>query len=203
MAKSMHNINLLPNRGDTLLMQFLNWALTIGRLLVILVETLALGTFLYRFSLDMQIQDLKEKIKDERAIVTGFKSEEDKFRDLQAKLDLIKKIGDVSENNPKMLSDVIEMGKGYVTFRNVSISTKVIQIEAQASSVAPLRAFIESLKKYPPVASVSIDKVENKTSSVAIIVSININLKQNDQSAIFEEDQLQTTVPFDDKKPGN
>ncbi len=184
-------------------MQFLNWALTIGRLLVILVETLALGTFLYRFSLDMQIQDLKDKIKTERLIVTSFKSEEDKFRDLQAKLDLIKKISGVSENNPKMLSDVIEMGKGYVTFRNVSISTKVIQIEAQASSVAPLRAFIESLKKYPPVASVSIDKVENKTSSVAIIVSINMNLKQNDQSAIFGEDQLQTTVPFDDKKPEN
>lgn len=203
MAKSMHSINLLPSRGDTLLMQFLNWALTIGRLLVILVETLALGTFLYRFSLDMQIQDLKDKIKTERLIVTSFKSEEDKFRDLQAKLDLIKKISGVSENNPKMLSDVIEMGKGYVTFRNVSISTKVIQIEAQASSVAPLRAFIESLKKYPPVASVSIDKVENKTSSVAIIVSINMNLKQNDQSAIFGEDQLQTTVPFDDKKPEN
>ncbi len=199
----MHSINLLPSRGDTLLMQFLNWALTIGRLLVILVETLALGTFLYRFSLDMQIQDLKDKIKTERLIVTSFKSEEDKFRDLQAKLDLIKKISGVSENNPKMLSDVIEMGKGYVTFRNVSISTKVIQIEAQASSVAPLRAFIESLKKYPPVASVSIDKVENKTSSVAIIVSINMNLKQNDQSAIFGEDQLQTTVPFDDKKPEN
>lgn len=203
MAKSMHNINLLPNRGDTLLMQFLNWALTIGRLLVILVETLALGTFLYRFSLDMQIQDLKDKIKSERLIVTSFKSEEDKFRDLQAKLDLIKKIGDVSENSPKMLSDVIEMGKGYVTFRNVSISTKVIQIEAQASAVAPLRAFIESLKKYPPVESVSIDKVENKTSSVAIIVSINMNLKQNGQSAIFGEDQSQTTMFFDDKKQGN
>lgn len=201
MAKSMHNINLLPSRGDTLLMQFLNWALTIGRLLVILVETLALGTFLYRFSLDMQTQDLKDKIKVQRSIVTSFKSEEDKFRDLQTKLDLIKNISAVSENNPKMLSDIIEMGKGYVTFRNVSISTKVIQIEAQASSVAPLRAFVDSLKKYPPVASVSIDKIENKISSVAIIVSINMSLKQSDQSMVLGEDQSQASVPFADIKP--
>ena len=71
----MHGINLMPNRGDTVLIQFLNWALTIGRLLIILVETLALGTFLYRFSLDMQIVDLKDKIKVQRAFVTAYKSQ--------------------------------------------------------------------------------------------------------------------------------
>ncbi len=196
----MHEINLLPNRENTLLMQFLNWALTIGRLLIILVETLALGTFLYRFSLDMQIQDLKDKIKNERLIVTSLKASEDKFRSFQTKLDLIKKIDAASENSPKMLSDIIDMGKGYVTFQNVSISTKIIQIEAQAASVAPLSTFVNALKKYPPVESVSIDKVKNKTSSVAIIVSINANLKQSDQSVILAEDQSQTPMPFNDKK---
>lgn len=177
----MHEINLLPSRDNTLLIQFLNWALTIGRLLIILVETLALGTFLYRFSLDMQTQDLKDKIKQERLIVTSSKVSEDKFRDLQTKLDLIKEIDAASENNPKMLGDIIEMGKGYITFRNVSISAKSFQIEAQASTVIPLMSFVNVLKKYPPVESVSIDKVENKTNSNAIIISIIANLKQSDQ----------------------
>lgn len=192
----MHEINLLPNRGDTLLMQFLNWALTIGRLLVILVETLALGTFLYRFSLDMQIQDLKEEIKNERIIVANFKTSEEKFRNLQANLDLVKKIDAASEDSPGMLNDVIEMGRGYITFKNVSISANGFQIEAQTSTIAPLRTFINALKKYPPVKSVSLDKVENKTSSAMIIVSININLKQTNQPVVFEEDKSQTNNPF-------
>lgn len=198
MAKSMHQINLLPGHGDTLLMQFLNWALTIGRLLIILVETLALGTFIYRFSLDMQITDLKDKIKSQRIIVSNFKSSEDKFRGLHTKLSLSKQIDASAENSPKILNDIIEMGKGYITFRNISISTRSFQIEAQASTVAPLSGFVNDLKKYPPVKSVSIDKVENKTGKVATVISINANLKQNDQSRVFAEDESQTPVSSTD-----
>ena len=38
-------INLIPDKGDTLLSQFLSWALTVGRLLIIITETLALSVF--------------------------------------------------------------------------------------------------------------------------------------------------------------
>lgn len=189
MAKKIHEINLLPNREDTLLLQFLDWALTIGRLLVILVETLALGTFLYRFSLDMQISDLKDKIKAQRAIVTSFKSSEDAFRNLQTRLSLLKKYDQLGEESPKILNDVIEMGKGYVTFRNIYISSSNIRIEAQSSTVAPLTMFVENLKKYSPIESVSVDKVENKTSSVAVIIGITAYLKQNGQSENIELNQ--------------
>lgn len=202
MAKSMHDINLLPSHGDTLLLQFLNWALTIGRLLIILVETLALVTFLYRFSLDMQIQDLKDKIKIQRSIVTSYKSQEDTFRNFQSRLVLLKKLNAQSENGPNVLNDIIQMGKGYITFRNVYVSNTIIRIETQAPTVAPLTAFVNSLKKYPPVASISIDKVENKTSSVAIIVGISVYLKQNDQVIDSAGDQLQTGTPFSDQVTG-
>lgn len=187
MAKSMHEINLLPSSTNTLISQLLNWTITIGRLLIILVETLALGTFLYRFSLDMQIQDLNDKIKNQRLIVTSYKSSEDKFRDFQTKLDFIKKIDASGEDISNILNDTIEMGKGYITFRNISISPGVIQIEAQASTVEPLRMFVNALKKYPSVETVSINKVENKMSNIAVIISVNANLKQRDKLTVFEE----------------
>lgn len=176
----MHEINLLPGHENTVLTQFLNWALTVGRLLIILVETLALGTFLYRFSLDMQIQDLNDKIKNQRVIAINFKTLEAKFGNLQTRLELLKKINAVAENNPKMLIDIIEMGKGYITFKNISISANIIQIEAQATTVASLKTFVNAIKKYPQVESVSINKVEDKISGGEIIISINANLKQSD-----------------------
>ncbi len=72
-------INLLPNKGDSLLDQFLSWALNIGRLLVIITETLALSVFLFRFSLDVQIIDLHDKIKAASRVVENFKESEETF----------------------------------------------------------------------------------------------------------------------------
>lgn len=178
----MHSINLLPGKGDTLLIQFLNWALTIGRLLIILVETLALGTFLYRFTLDWNIGDLKDKIKVQRSIVANYKSQEDNFRNLQTRLGLLKKLDAQSDEGPRILNDIIEKGKGYITFRSIYISGSLIRIEAQTTTVAPMTAFVNSLKKYPRVSSISIDKVENKTKSAELIVGISAFLKQNSQS---------------------
>src|SRR5438876_280408 len=172
MAKSMHQINLLPNTGDTMFVQFLNWALTVGRLLIILVETLALSVFLYRFSLDMQTQDLKDKIKIQRSIVQSFKSQEDIFRNLQLRLTLVKKYDAQSANSPNILSQIIDKGRGTITFRKIYISNEVIRIEAQAPNIAPLTEFVNFLKTYPQVTGVSIDKVENKTSSAVVIVGI-------------------------------
>ena len=194
----MHQINLLPNTGDTMLVQFLNWALTIGRLLIILVETLALSVFLYRFSLDMQTQDLKDKIKVQRAIVQSFKSQEDIFRNLQSRLALVKKYDAQSTNSPNMLSEIIDKGRGHITFRKIYISNEVIRIEAQAPTVAPLTEFVNSLKKYPPVTGINIDKVENKTSSAAIIVGISAYLTKTGQLTGDATGQPQTNAPFKD-----
>ena len=192
----MHQINLLPDTGDTILFQFLNWALTIGRLLIILVETLALSVFLYRFSLDMQTQDLKDKIKVQRSIVQSYKSQEDTFRNLQSRLALVKKYDAQSINSPNILEEIIDKGRGHITFRNIYISNEVIRIEAQAPNVAPLTEFVNSLKTYPPVTGISIDKVENKTSSAAIIVGISAYLTKTDQLTGNQTDQLQTNVPL-------
>jgi len=196
----MHQINLLPNHGDTLFVQFLNWALTIGRLLIILVETLALGVFLYRFSLDMQTQDLKDKIKVQRSIVQSFKPQEDVFRNLQSRLALVKTYDAQSANSPNILSKIIDEGRGHITFRKIYISNDVIRIEAQASTALPLTEFVNSLKTFPHVTGISIDKVENRTSSAEIIAGISAYLTKTGQLTGDTTDQLQTNTPFADEK---
>jgi hypothetical protein len=56
MAKDQISINLLDNKGKSFTEQFLDWALAIGRLLIIVTETVALAAFLYRFSIDTDSQ---------------------------------------------------------------------------------------------------------------------------------------------------
>jgi len=177
MAKDAKTINLLPEKGDSLVTQFLNWALTIGRLLIILTETLALGTFVYRFSLDMKIVDLHDQIKAKSAIVKNFKPYEDTYRNLQDRLALAKTFGETSAITPNVFHDIIEMGRGIVTFRTILIADNAVKIEVQAPASTNVSTFVNSLKQYPEVASVSIDKVENKTANANVTVGITAQLK--------------------------
>jgi hypothetical protein len=178
MAEKQRIINLLPNK-ENVLNQFLSWALTIGRLLVIITETLALSVFIYRFSIDMRLVDLHDKIKTTSIIVSNFKDGEDNYRDLHARLAFAREYDDSSDKTLKVLKDVVEMGRGRITFKNLLVTTNSIEIEAQASSVASLSLFTTTLKNYPEVTKVSVNRVENRTSSAQVTIGISADLKTN------------------------
>jgi len=177
MAKDMHAINLLPNKGGGLIAQFLEWALNIGRLLIILTEILALGTFIYRFSLDMKIVDLHDHIKAQSFIVKNFSNNETTYRNLQSRLLITKQYDSIGTRTPNLFKDIIEMGRGHLTFKSILIGADSAKIEAQAPSSAALTAFVNSLKKHDLIQGVSIEKVENKTSSALITIGVTATLK--------------------------
>lgn len=177
MAEKTHSINLLPNQGIGFVDQFLGWALTIGRLLIILTETLALAVFFYRFSLDMKISDLHDQIKIQRAIVGQFKSTEDSARNLQTRLALAGKADTTGGTVPILLAEIIDLGKGKITFKILQISTGDIKIDAQAPSSKSLNAFVNGLRKNPRITDVNIDSVENKTTTSVIKLSISAHVK--------------------------
>ena len=177
MGKDKTTINLLPKKQEGLFEQFLAWSLTVGRLLIILTETIALGTFLYRFGLDMKIVDLHDQIKANSFIVQNFAPEEKTFRNLQTRITLAKKADEASASIPTIFHDIIKMAQGKITFQNILIANELIRIQAQAASVSDLANFVSSLKGYSAVRSLSVDNVEDKPSKAAIVVSITAYLK--------------------------
>jgi hypothetical protein len=176
MAKDINAINLLPNKGNGFLNQFLTWLLNIGRLLIILTEMLALGTFIYRFSLDRDIIDNHDEIKRESAIVQNFQ-QEDTFRNLQQRISLAKKYDLQSNQISTIFREIAEMGRGKITFKNLIVSTDTVKIEAQAPTANALTLFVSALKNSPDISSITIDTVENKTSSAQVNVGITANIQ--------------------------
>jgi hypothetical protein len=172
-------INLIPDKGDNLLSQFLSWGLTVGRLLIIITETLALSVFLYRFSLDVKIIDLHDKIKSAKVIVENFKDSEDSFRNLQARLGFIKEYDTKKDRTLTLLQDIIELGRNRITFRNLIVSISSVEVEAQAPSADALTAFVQGIKNHPEIGNVTIDRVQNSTTEGLVTVSIIAELKSN------------------------
>jgi hypothetical protein len=177
MANEKSTINLLPNKEEGFLPRFLSWGLSVGRLLIILTETLALGTFLYRFNLDMKIVDLHDAIKSESFIVKLSGKSEDAYRNLQKRLLLANTYASIGSTTPTIFKDIAEMGRNRVTFKNLVVTNTLIQIEAESPSSESLSTFINALKQYPAVKDISVDKVENNTSTATIIVAVTANLK--------------------------
>ncbi len=181
-------INLLPHKGDSLFEQFLAWSLTIGRLLIIITETLALSVFFYRFVLDVQIIDLHDKIKAKSAIVDAFKGQEENFRNLQTRLLLAKNFDSKKDTSLSLLEDIIDLGKNKVTFRTIHMSVNSVNIEIQASSATVLNNFVKALKSNPAISGVSIDRVENSPSSGVVALGITAKLANNLQTIPISSD---------------
>ena len=66
-----------------------------------------------------------------------------------------------------------------MSFNNLSLFEDRIKIDANVASVTSLSTFVNSIKNYSAIDSVSIDKIENKPSSAVIVISITATLKPN------------------------
>jgi len=178
MQKSSGSINLLKKQTN-LADRFINWALTIGRLLVILTEIVALSAFIYRFSLDRQLIDLHSKIVQEQAIINYLKDNEKTYRNLQDRLTAATNYSTLGVNRLKVFSDIVGFTPKGMTFNNLSLYENRIRIDANVDSVSSLSTFVNSIKNYPAIDTVSIDKIGNKPSSAIITISITATLKPN------------------------
>lgn len=178
MAEKTQSINLLPHNSESFMTQFLNWALSIGRLLIILTEIIALGTFIYRFSLDQQLVNFHDKINSESFILDNFQSAETTFLDIQARLSAIQQYSALGTRTMDVFNNITKMGQGKVTFKDLTVNTQTATIEIQAPSSSSLSEFVNALKNYPLITSISVDKVETSPSSAEITVLVTATLKQ-------------------------
>ena len=176
--KNPASINLLKNSKNEIFEKFIDWALTIGRLLVIITEIVALSAFIYRFSLDRQLIDLHDKIKQEQAIVSFFKDKERTYRNLQDRLKVASTYYAVGQDKLNTSKDIIDLAPQGMTFNELTVSDNSVNINANFQVVSSLKIFVDSLKNYKPVKSVSITQIENRLSSAQIVVTITAELNK-------------------------
>lgn len=177
--KRSSSINLIKDSKDNFFDKFIDWALTIGRVVVIFTEIVALSAFIYRFTLDRQLIDLHSKIKQEAAIVSSFKNQEETYRNLQDRLKIASDFSSGSQNKITMFQDIVGLMSKGMTFNTLTISENSINIDANFQNSSSLGNFVSSLKSYKHIDNVSIDRIENRLSNAEIIVTITAALNKN------------------------
>ncbi|MDP3941757.1 MAG: hypothetical protein Q8Q49_05630 [bacterium] len=176
MAKKIRNINLLRHQEKSVIDKFLDWAFTVGRAIVIITESVALSAFAYRFILDRQIIDLKDKIKQEQAIVKLSANNEYTFRSLQNRLLGAKTLEDASGKETMLLNQILERAQGRMSFLSVAIGDETVSMDGTVSSPGAIGSFTADLRGIPGISAVSIDNISNNTKNGALTVSIRATL---------------------------
>ena len=170
------SINLVRATQTRFWDRLLKWAISTGRFLIILTETIALSAFVYRFTLDRQIVDLADSIKEKQAIIALYGDAEVRYRNLQERLAFVKEVAASEDPKTVLLKQLVTLAQGQVAFQSLAISDSGINLEVIAPSSAGLSEFLRGLKTLPEVRSVAIDRVENKAESGVIVVTIRAEL---------------------------
>lgn len=176
MPENLPSINLVKNKQAPLFDRFINWALTVGRLIVIITEVVAVAAFIYRFSLDDKLVNLHSDIKAKQNIVTVLKNDENKYRNLQDRIALASAFSQSSVKTTEIIGDIVNLIPPGVKINDLALNKDRINMSVNIGSVSSLTDFIDPLKNYPKIKSISIENIENKPS-VGLSVDITATLK--------------------------
>lgn len=176
MPNNSSSINFIKNKQIPLFDKFMNWALTAGRLIVIITEIVAVSAFIYRFSLDERLIDLHSAIKQKQTLISLLKQDENKYRNLQDRIVLASSLLEKNAKTNKIVFDIVGLTPQGAKIDNLTFNKDRITINVNINSVSSLTDFINSLKDYPDIKSISIDNIENKPS-VGLSVTVTVMLK--------------------------
>lgn len=171
MSNNLSSINLIKSKQIPLFDKFMNWTLTVGRLIIILTEIVALLAFIYRFSLDERLIDLHSSIKQKQVLISLLKQDENKYRNLQDRIALASDLSEKNIKTNKIILDIIGLIPQGVGINNLIFNKDKVSINANANSISSLTDFINLLTNYPDIKSVSITNIDNKS---AIDLSVNV-----------------------------
>jgi hypothetical protein len=165
MQNNQPSINLAKNKDISSFDNAIDWALAMGRLIVIITEIIAVAAFIYRFSLDGRLVNLHSEIKKKQDIVSSQQNAESKYRNLQSRLAMAAKLSASAFKTNQDITGFASLVPNQAIINNLIYKKSEVNIAVDVSSVSILADFIKSLKDSSIIKSININNIENKPSA--------------------------------------
>lgn len=181
MAAQKNGINLLPESRfeKSAWGEFLKWALTFGRWIVIFTELVVILAFLSRFKLDRDLTDLYDRIEQKQAIIESVRTFEEEFRLLQKKIKVIKALEESQLGSEPLLFHLASTIPEDVYLDNLSVSEGELTIEAYALNENGLRNFLTNLMASKEFSDISLGKTEREAEENIIHFYLSAFINKN------------------------
>jgi len=177
-AQKLSKINLLPKDSfeESSLGRFLGWALSSGRVIVILSEFVVVMAFGSRFWFDQKLNDLVEEIEAKEVVVESYVAVEEQMRDVLARE---KKVSEFLEGNLDLMSMFANFKRATpsdVFLESVVMNENQIKIGGTAGSEAGFASFLNNLGYVPGVSSIRLGKTVFDERSGGVDFEVLVNL---------------------------
>ena len=160
-ANKHRNINLLPREDfeRTTLGRIMKWALTSFRFIVIVVEFVVIGGFLFRFYLDVQISNLDDEIQQKSALISSRSSFEQEFRAIQKRLEIYAQITDEDNKTSPAFLDVTASLPSDTQLLSFTKRRDTLEISGATLNEASIGSFISNLEQKDRFLEVSLKQI--------------------------------------------
>lgn len=157
------SINLLPRDEFEVstLGVILAWALVFGKWAVILTQLVVMGAFLWRFTLDRELTDLRKAIAREASVVKSYEPIERDFVLAQRQVTQIKTTLTEHEQLTKSLSEIIRVTPPDVWYDRMSFSATDVTLTAYSASLPGFGQFLTLVQASPAFSQVRVGKIES------------------------------------------
>lgn len=166
-VNSKLTINLRVKKGRQVSSVFFKWAINSGRVIVVVVELLALGALGYRFIIDQQIVDLHDQITRELLFVNAQAKKEELYLSVQKRLENIETVSAETNGKVAFLKEVLaNINTQSFSSTTLNVNNNTITIDGQALSVFNVGNLVEKLKKNIDTASISVDELSSSNQGI-------------------------------------
>jgi Tfp pilus assembly protein PilN len=163
------SINLLPRDEfeNSTLGVILEWSLVFGKWAVILTQLVVMGAFLYRFTLDRSLTDLRKLIARDVAVIKSYEQVERDFTLAQKQVGEAKNVLLAQELALKTVNEMGRITPSEVWFDRMTLSPTSLSLTAYAASLPAFGRFLTSVQSDPLFTGVRVGKIESSTTKGA------------------------------------
>jgi len=156
-------VNLLPKDPfeSSLVGVVLSWALETGKWVVIVTQLVVIGVFIYRFSLDRQLTNLRREITQQAAVVNSYKEMEEQFLLTQKRLTIVKEMVLRQAEVKELIAIIQRLTPPEVWYERMSISENSISVSAYAESLSGFSRYLASVQHESRFVGVNVGRIED------------------------------------------
>lgn len=177
------SINLLPRDSfeNSTIGVILEWSLVFGKWAVILTQLVVMAAFLYRFSLDRKLTDLRKSIAKDITIIKSYEQVEREYVIAQKQVAKAKEVMGTQTLVIDTLSEIGKITPPDVWFEKIGITKNSVTLTAYAGSLVGFGQFLATIQLDPMFKKINLSRLETSATDGAQIqfeVSANIGDKK-------------------------
>ncbi|OGG21121.1 hypothetical protein A3D03_05740 [Candidatus Gottesmanbacteria bacterium RIFCSPHIGHO2_02_FULL_40_13] len=177
--KKQVNINLIkrPDENSGFFNQFLSWAFSYGRYIIIVTQIIVLSVFFLRFKFDREHADLKESVSQKQAIIESVRDLENEVKGLQSKLSDIRKIVTSQEIPVNVLRFLQENSPTDTSYSHINYSNGKITFTASTNSLKSFSSLLKNIQTEDKFSEVNLEDIQRrKNGRIEFTISSKINI---------------------------